>query len=308
MIPRCPTALLLTLVVVIHSIATGQEVSPQKVPIGDGVTLHYVERGEGEPIIFIHGLIDDYSVWLRQLEGFANEDYRAIAYSRRHNYPNENRIRPNHSASLEADDLAAFVRKLKLQKAHIVGHSYGGYTALFLALKYPDLVRTVTLAEPPIVPWLADLPDDQSEAGKAQLVKLMSQGVDPAKAALESGDEETAIRTMFDCIGGKGKFDALPQFVKEKCRRNISELKAFIFSDDRYPNVDREHVRRLAVPTLILSGSNSVATAKFTDAELERLIPEQSRKRVVFQGATHIMWIEQPVQFREAVLEFIRGK
>ena len=81
MIPRCPTALLLTLVVVIHSIATGQEVSPQKVPIGDGVTLHYVERGEGEPIIFIHGLIDDYSVWLRQLEGFANEDYRAIAYS-----------------------------------------------------------------------------------------------------------------------------------------------------------------------------------------------------------------------------------
>ena len=64
----------------------------------------------------------------------------------------------------------------------------------------------------------------------------------------------------------------------------------------------------LVVPTLSLSGSESWDTAKMTDLELERLIPERSRKRVVSQGAMHIMWLEQPVQYRDAVLEFIREK
>ena len=141
--PQGTTAFLLILLLMPHSIACGQEVAPKKLSIGDGVELHYVERGEGVPIIFIHGLMDEYSVWLRQLEGFANEGYRAIAYSRRHNYPNKNPVRPNHSASLEADDLAAFVRKLNFDKVHVVGFSYGAYTALFFALKYSDLTRTI---------------------------------------------------------------------------------------------------------------------------------------------------------------------
>ena len=164
-----------------------------------------------------------------------------------------------------------------------MGHSYGAYTALFFAIKYPELAQTVTLAEAPIVPWLTELPADQRKDGEAQLTKLMSEGVKSAKAAIESGDEDAAIRAMFDAIGGDGKFDSLPPFVKEKCRRNISELKAFLLSDDRYPNVNREQVRRLEVPTLILSGSKSVATARFTDPELERLIPERLRNASSFK-------------------------
>ena len=276
--------------------------------VGDGVVLHYVERGAGEPIIFVHGLTGDYSVWMHQLEACAGNGYRAIAYSRRYNYPNENRLRPNHSAIVEADDLAAFIRELKLTKAHIVGHSYGGYTALMLALKRPELVRTLTLAEPPIAPWLADLPGDDGEAGRGHLMKLMDEGVQPAKVAFEAGDDEAALRTIFDCIAGRAMFDSLPDFVQNRCRRNIREVKAIMLSEDRYPAVDRQQVRQLDVPTLILSGSGSRATAKYTDPELERLISKTSRRRVVLDGATHNMWVEQPVQCRKVVLEFIRGE
>ena len=117
----------------IHPLAYGQGLTPKKVSIANDVTLHYVEQGDGEPIVFVHGLLDEYSTWLQQLQGFAGEGYRAIAYSRRHNYPNKNRIRPNHSASLEADDLSALVHELDVEKVHVVGHSYGAYTALFFA-------------------------------------------------------------------------------------------------------------------------------------------------------------------------------
>lgn len=301
------TIALLLIPSVIPSVASCQEV-PKQMPIGDGVTLHYVERGEGEPIIFVHGLMSDYSFWSRQLEGFANEGYRAIAYSRRYNFPNKNELRANHSASVEADDLAAFIRQLNLKDAHIVGYSYGGSTALMLALKHPDLVRTLTLAEPPLVSWLADLPEEHADAGKAHLKKLMDEGIKPTKAAFEADDEEQAMRTMFDCLAGKGAFEGLPKFVQDKCRQNVMELKALVFSSDPYPVVDRGQVRRLAVPTLILSGSESVATARLTDPELERLIPERSRRRIVLPGATHMMWVEQPVQSRQAVLEFIAGE
>ena len=57
--------------IMIHSVALGQEaVAPKEMPVGDGVVLHYVERGKGDPIIFIHGLMSDYSFWMRQLDGF----------------------------------------------------------------------------------------------------------------------------------------------------------------------------------------------------------------------------------------------
>lgn len=57
--------------------------------IGNGITLHYVEEGSGAPVIFVHGSIGDYSYWLDEVDAFGTK-YRAIAYSRRYNYPNTN--------------------------------------------------------------------------------------------------------------------------------------------------------------------------------------------------------------------------
>jgi hypothetical protein len=77
---------MVTVFVAIHSIALGQEgtsLALRKLPIGDGVALHYVELGKGDPIIFVHGTTGDYSVWMEQLEAFAEKGYRAITYSRR---------------------------------------------------------------------------------------------------------------------------------------------------------------------------------------------------------------------------------
>ena len=54
-----------------------------------------------------------------------------------------------------------------------MGFSYGGYTALMLALKHPELVQTLTLAEPPLATWLNDLPGDQAEKAKAHQKRLI---------------------------------------------------------------------------------------------------------------------------------------
>ena len=103
------------------SIGWTQTEDLKKVSIEEGVSLHYFERGKGDPIIFVHGLTGDLTVWRRQLDGFASNGYRAISYSRRYNYPNRNNLLASekHSAVREADDLAALIRKLNLKQIRL---------------------------------------------------------------------------------------------------------------------------------------------------------------------------------------------
>lgn len=62
------------------------------VEIGNAITLHYVDLGKGVPVIFVHGSLSDGRYWADQVAEFAKH-YRAIAYSRRYNFPNSNPTR-----------------------------------------------------------------------------------------------------------------------------------------------------------------------------------------------------------------------
>lgn len=76
--------------------------------------------------------------------------------------------------------------------------------------------------------------------------------------------------------------------------------------DYLFPSVKRDDVSKLKVPVLILSGARTRGVAKYTDDEFERLLPKATSRRVVFEDATHMMWLEEPVRSRDTVLRFIR--
>jgi hypothetical protein len=120
--PRALFAILLASVW--SSSSTAQDQAGQSAPartkvVVNGVELHYFERGQGEPVVFVHGALDDYRAWNAQISPFA-EHFRVIAYSRRYNFPNKNAGSPvDHSAIVEADDLAALLRELHIRKAHL---------------------------------------------------------------------------------------------------------------------------------------------------------------------------------------------
>ena len=135
----------------------------QQVQIANGVELHYVALGKGEPVVFVHGSLSDGSFWNPQLGPFGAK-YHVIAYSRRYNQPNVNKPLPGYSAVDDADDLAGLINKLHLGRVHVIGHSYGAYTALFLAVRHPELVRSLVIAEAPAVSLLGYLPGEQSRA------------------------------------------------------------------------------------------------------------------------------------------------
>src|SRR3977135_4487772 len=91
----------------------GQSVQPTKIRVR-GVELHYIEEGQGEPLILLHGGQGDSLSWEPKIKAFSQQ-YRVISYSRRYNYPNDNPTATNHSAYVEAADLAAFILEVNLE-------------------------------------------------------------------------------------------------------------------------------------------------------------------------------------------------
>lgn len=264
----------------------------------NGIELHYLERGKGIPVIFVHGGLDDYRMWEAQIEPFS-QYYRVIAYSRRYNYPNDNPyIRPDHSAIVEADDLAAMIKKLKLKSAHIVGHSYGALTALFLAVKHPEMVRTLVLAEPPVLRWAQDTPE-----GRALFAEFMDNLWKPAGDALRRGEKEQALRLTVKYFAGEGVFDQVPEAQRKYWMANLREWQALTTSRDAFPALSRKDVKRIKAPALMLSGERTLNILKFVDGELQPLL--LNGERVILKNASHDMWSEQPEASRRAVLAFL---
>src|SRR6266436_5209903 len=162
--PRLPRRLLLTACAFSLALPQAPAKLQSEIPLhsvqGPDVTLHYVSVGRGQPVVMVHCGLEDYRAWAAQLAPLAADHYRAIAYSRRYNFPNQNAAQctMSYSAEVDARDLAMLFEKLHLGPVHLVGHSYGGLGALFFATEHPELVRTLTLSEPPLPAWVQQQP------------------------------------------------------------------------------------------------------------------------------------------------------
>jgi non-heme chloroperoxidase len=268
-----------------------------KIAAVNGAQLHYLERGSGVPIVLVHGGLGDYREWGSQIASFSRH-YRVVDYSRRYNYPNDNPATPDHSAMVEARDLAALLDALKLERVHLVGYSYGGLTALLFATQHPERVRSLTLAEPAIMKWLPQIP-----GGRAELDKFMATMWKPAGEAFRKDQPETALRITCDYFSGKGSYDKLPAEGRRRLMSDIREWKALTTSPDPFPMLDRDAVRRLKVPTLLITGEKTLNPMRMIIEELSRVMPEA--ERVTIPGATHDMWLEEPEACGKATLSFL---
>ena len=112
----------------------------------DGVKLYYEETGKGIPVVFIHEFAGDYRSWEQQVRYFGRY-YRCIAVNAR-GYPPSDVPKDGAKYSQERarDDIRAVLDALKIDKAHIVGLSMGGFATLHFGFTYPDRARSLVIA------------------------------------------------------------------------------------------------------------------------------------------------------------------
>ncbi len=112
----------------------------------DGTRLYYEEAGVGTPVVFVHEFAGDYRTWEMQMRYFSRA-HRCVTYSQR-GYPPSDvpEDGAKYSQDISRDDVIAVMDALKIEKAHIVGHSMGALTALHVGIRYPKRCISVTAA------------------------------------------------------------------------------------------------------------------------------------------------------------------
>jgi len=264
--------------------------------IGGGITLHYIEKGHGPTVIFVHGSLGDYSYWQDQVRSFAPR-YRAIAYSRRYNYPNDNPAQVDYSAITDAEDLSKLIDALHLGRVYVVSHSYGALTALFLAKSHPEKIRAMVLAEPPAVSLLQHLSPPDTRAGEDAFADIQSRMIAPMRKAFARGDTDRGVAAFIDYVFAKpGAWDAMSSEAHQETLKDAHEWQVMMTSGTLFPEIKVEDVREIEVPTLLVSGARSYSFLGLIDRELERTLPHA--QRIVFGDAGHQMWLAHPVECR----------
>ena len=276
--------------------ASSSEMQTREVQI-NGLTLHYIELGQGIPVVLVHGTLEDYRTWDGQLEALS-KGYRLISYSRRYHYPNEwTKDSTDFSVTIHARDLAAFIKALNLPPVHLIGHSYGAFIAFLVARDHPEVIRSLTLAEPPIMPLLKTAPE-----GDALLTAAITRSIATSEAFKQGSDEE-GVRRFVNGVLGDGSYEKIPPSVLKRVMDNVQELKGETSSRDLFPPTTCEDVQKVKAPTLLIDGERSPKMFHVISDRLEQCLP--SVERATISAASHQMEVENSQGFNEKVLAFI---
>ena len=275
----------------------------------EGYRLACVHDGEGPPILFVHGSMSDHRTWTGQLAHFGL-NWRATAYSRRYHWPNEP-VGPHDDYAMDqqVSDLAAVVSQLGIAPARLVGHSYGGFLCLLLAMRHPELVRSMVLAEPPVIPLAIGAPPNPVRLLTTLITRprlgfatigFASTGLFPATAAIRSGDRERVVSVFGKAVLGPASFHALRE---ERLRRIKDNLIAAEFLGSGFAPLDQQVVRQVRQPVLLLVGEHSPGLFWHLSKRLNELLP--SSRLQTISCASHIAHEDNPTAFNSTIEHFL---
>ena len=238
--------------------------------------------------------MNDFRVWQFQIESFAQK-FHVVSYSRRYAYPNQwpGDGEDNNSTN-NATDLAELIfKRLDLGPAHLVGHSYGALTALYMAYQHPELVRTLVLGEPPVMSLL----ENNSRYNKD--VYAIRENV---QDAILRGDMERAVRIFFRWSDAQRRFFyQLPYYTRAVLMDNVKSLGGELASVSQ--RFTLEDAQKVTVPTLLVKGERSPKFLHQIIGILASCMPNS--EELIITGKSHNLGIEKPQAFNPPVLEFL---
>jgi proline iminopeptidase len=262
----------------------------------DGSRLYYEEVGSGTPILFVHEFAGDHRSWEPQMRYFARS-HRCIAYAARGYRPSDVPEDPAaYSYKHFVHDAIAMLDHLGIARAHVVGLSMGGYTALQVGLNYPDRALSLTLAGAGSGSerWFTD---EFRHGARATADLFKSKG--SAEAARTYGMGPGRVPFAVKDPRGYAEFNA--RLAQHDAIGSARTMRTF--QGERPSIYDFEpDIRRLAVPTLIIVGDED-------DVCIEpSLFMKQwiaSSGLAMFPKTGHVVNLEEPDLFNRTLGEFL---
>lgn len=184
------------------------------------------------------------------------------------------------------DDLAGVVAAAGGAPVHLVGLSLGGAVAARAAVRRPGLARSLTLIEPVLFHLLRG----EAEAMGAENLRIMA----PCTAAVAEGRLHDGARAFMEAWGQPGQFDRMPQRLRDAVAASLAHVAADFPMGHGWPpgQIGHDDIAGLALPALLMEGSETQPSAKAILDELQRLLPLAERATVA--GAGHLSPVDAP--------------
>jgi pimeloyl-ACP methyl ester carboxylesterase len=252
------------------------------------------------------------SAWWDSLEPLLAKRYRVINYSRRFAFPNRPASRDDSDPlSQHAADLVALVETLRLGKVHLVGNSSGAFVCLLAAQQQPDLARTLTLEEPPVVSmFLQALPPKPGELFKllfsspgalVLLVKFGAGTIGPATKAFQDGNDGVGLEIFARGVLGAAAFAKTTPARRQQMLDNVTAHRAALLGAG-LPVFTAAEAQAIETPTLLIRGSDTPAFQRRINECLAGLMP--SAKELCIPDASHLVHEDNPQAVAEAIRAF----
>jgi non-heme chloroperoxidase len=275
----------------------------------NGVTLSFVEKGTGQPVILIHGILSDYRAWPALMDALSTS-YWTLSYSRRCSYPNQRKDYENSTVENNAEDLAQLLKAKIAAPAHLIGHSYGAFTALYCAYKNPKLVRSLVLVDPYVPSLIIKDPQNRGELFSLLLRKpsvalalrnFFNNSFNPALKALDQGLNERAVELLFAGMqGDPDAYSKCPEQVKSMMLANAGTMKEMT---TKIPKFTAKEAQTIQTPTMLVSGENTHKVVSAIVEELTKSIPEIQVAKI--SNSAHVPHFENPEETNSAITKFL---
>ena len=262
----------------------------------DGVRLHYEETGSGTPLIFVHEFAGDHRAWEAQMRHFGRR-YRAITYAARGYPPSD--VPPDvasYSQARAADDIAALLTHLAIDKAHVVGLSMGGFATLHFGFRHPHRALSLCVAGCGYGAERGQRDKFRAEVD-AVAAFLDEQGIEAFAAKYAYGP----TRVQFENKDPRGFVEFRQQLAEHSAlgSRN-TQLGVQKERPSRYDLEDQ--MKALTIPTLILTGDEDWPCLQ-PALLMKQAIP--SAALAVMPNCGHTINLEDPDEFNRIVGTFI---
>ena len=259
------------------------------VKVGD-INMYYEVHGKGEPLLLIAGLGLDLTTWRFQIPEFSKK-YQVVAFDNRGVGRTDAPDEP-YSIRMMADDAVGLMNALRIDRAHLLGISMGGFIAQEIAIKYPRRTKSLILAATTAAPATYPVSEHVVRAWFA----AMTEGISP----------KTFARIQLPYLVTSQFFEK-PEMVTmwvDAMAINPYPPQAYAYGRQVAAQHDtRGQLKQITAPTLVLVGKEDILFPVKLSEELAALIPKA--KLVVLEGGAHAFWVEIRDKFNRAVLEFL---
>jgi len=262
--------------------------------IASGICVPYVECGEGDPLVFVHGSLCDYRYWSAQTATLS-QHFRCISVSLSHYWPaSEACIQGEFGWQTHVAELAEFIAAIDLGPVNLLGHSRGGCVAFHLAREYPRLVKTLTLADPGGPLQIDGMPDAAlpatTNALRTRVVEL-----------IENQQIDAGLELFVDSVSVPGSWRKSPLAFRTMATDNAGTLPKQL--RDPLPAYSRETARDVKCRTLLIEGQRSPRMFRNNVEKLTEWIHHAERQTIA--GASHGMNVSNAAAFNRLVQAFV---